>query len=619
MEAVMKICFVAPPGFTLFAPSLALSKLRVVLTEMFPGEVEINIKYLNMDYFRKFGSVALKIDAAEQAESIFRNVALGLPPDTRVINTLTNVKLDLNERKQLEQKIRGLPLFIASMVDEHELGNYDLVGITTQFSLFPALAICSALKVKSPSTITVLGGAMVYREVGYAWVKHYPTLDFVASGPSLISFPKLIRAILDGNLELQNSIPGILNKFNCDFQIQDGEENDINMDPEVEYNDFLDCFKDAGLDVILHPRLQIEASRGCKWGRCKFCNHKSYTSTEQVQNYDLTVKRINSMFTRHAKHKHIEVQLIDAFVQENTIKTVLPKVKMTSDQCLLLHTRASLDDESMRIMAQSGVRIFQPGIESLNDRVLSLINKGTDSLINLTTLKRCLKHGILPSWNYLTGVPMMTDEDYQKCITDLPLFFHLYPPSSLSAIEFIRWSAYWNEQEAHRLCLVPMNRITIAPYNTSEFAFNTQIRFMDANGEIYEMLAKYHDRFKEVIDKWRAKWLESTRQKIPRLFLSMKDNKPNVYDTREQESSYALSPSEIMVLDVCNLPTSISMIAATTALDEGEVKVTLSRLCEMGFVFSNGSKFISLVLEESPEAFIDLFMRERERPMQMYI
>jgi hypothetical protein len=109
----------------------------------------------------------------------------------------------------------------------------------------------------------------------------------------------------------------------------------------------------------------------------------------------------------------------------------------------------------VRALAEGGVHWIQPGIESLDDRVLKLLGKGSSALLNLQVLKWSPEYAIHPSWNFLAGVPGDEDAWYDEIARWLPWVFHLNPPSGVPRIRFDRFSPYHSRPEEYGLRLEP--------------------------------------------------------------------------------------------------------------------------------------------------------------------
>jgi hypothetical protein len=115
---------------------------------------------------------------------------------------------------------------------------------------------------------------------------------------------------------------------------------------------------------------------------------------------------------------------------------------------LHIEIKANMRRSQLRTLSDAGMIYVQPGIESLNNRVLDLMDKGVSGCQNVRMLRDGAATGLSVAWNYLHGFPGETAEDYEPVIGQLPALEHLDPPVDLSArIAIERFSPYFNRPE----------------------------------------------------------------------------------------------------------------------------------------------------------------------------
>ena len=117
--------------------------------------------------------------------------------------------------------------------------------------------------------------------------------------------------------------------------------------------------------------------------------------------------------------------------------------------------RRTLKRDQVELLSQAGVKWIQPGIESLDDRVLALIGKGNSGMMNVQLLKWASECGIHTSWNMLCGFPGESDDWYAEMAEWLPAIFHLQPPSGLIRVRYDRFSPYHMRPEEYAITLTP--------------------------------------------------------------------------------------------------------------------------------------------------------------------
>jgi magnesium-protoporphyrin IX monomethyl ester (oxidative) cyclase len=121
---------------------------------------------------------------------------------------------------------------------------------------------------------------------------------------------------------------------------------------------------------------------------------------------------------------------------------------------IFYEVKADLSESDLAVLADSGVKFVQPGIESLATSTLKLMKKGTTAFQNLRLLKLCSTYGIHPLWNLLVGFPGEGEDVYRRYVDLLPLIVHLQPPTGVYPVRFDRFSPYYNQRQSYGLDLL---------------------------------------------------------------------------------------------------------------------------------------------------------------------
>lgn len=102
--------------------------------------------------------------------------------------------------------------------------------------------------------------------------------------------------------------------------------------------------------------------------------------------------------------------LTDNILDMKYFTTLLPALRDSGlGVSVFCETKANLNKDQVRMLADSGVREGQPGIESLHSSLLRLMRKGCTALQNIQLLKWCQEFGIKPHYNLLNrpGTPSL--------------------------------------------------------------------------------------------------------------------------------------------------------------------------------------------------------------------
>ena len=333
--------------------------------------------------------------------------------------------------------------------------DYDVVGFTSSFhQTLPSVALASLIKARTPWIRTVMGGANCEGPMGVALHRAFPQIDFVCSGEADISFPRLIRALMQNDDLDASRIPGVIARV-------DGQSRFASLTPErvpdldtLPFPDYDSYFAElAALPALPQTRhLLLETSRGCWWGakqQCTFCGLNGLAMPFRSKSASRALDEIETLTARHATKR---IEMVDNILDMRYFQTLLPELKRRDlDLDLFYETKANLKQEQVKLLADAGVRRIQPGIESFSNRVLQLMKKGSTAAQNLQLLEWCKEYGIQCDWNLLYGFPGETAADYADLPALLAQLHHLDPPVAAGAIRMDRFSPYFEEPAAHGL------------------------------------------------------------------------------------------------------------------------------------------------------------------------
>ena len=278
----------------------------------------------------------------------------------------------------------------------------------------PGLAIATAIKRHNPDCLVVMGGANCEAPMGPALLQNAPQLDYVFSGPALRSFPAFVECVIDG--KSAEGIPGLTsrNTPTDPGAVPLGGELAIDASPPLDYAPFM-----AGLDKAfphgeVKPVLPFETSRGCWWGErahCTFCGLNGQTMAFRTMSPHLALRQFDALFAFGDRVALFEC--VDNIMPVEYPEQVIDKLKPPKDSAIFYEVKSNLTEREVEILAKGGVRMIQPGVESLATSTLKLMRKGSTAFQNLKLLKNCTLHDIRPVWNLLVGFPGEQAEVYE--------------------------------------------------------------------------------------------------------------------------------------------------------------------------------------------------------------
>jgi ribosomal peptide maturation radical SAM protein 1 len=269
------------------------------------------------------------------------------------------------------------------------------------------------------------------------------------------------------------------------------------------------------------------------------------------------------------------------------------------DYRFFYEVKANLKREQLRVMARAGIKVIQPGIESLSSHVLSLMRKGVSMLHNVRCLKWASYYRMDVKWNVLYGFPGETEQDYEQQVRLLPLLRHLPPPAGCGPIWLERFSPYFSDDSFPVTNVRPLDVYQYI-YPEPALDLSSVAYFFDYDMGDLPPEDAYAGIQREV-DVWIKSW-ENRRK--PQLVYQRAPDWIQILDNRgERLVTHAFEGIAAAVYECCgDTDQSISQIckavAATEAqeIDPATVGEALERFCELGLMLEENGAFLSLAL-----------------------
>lgn len=634
-----RISFINMPFAEIKFPSIALTQLKAVLDERFAGRVEARVHYFNQNCAHYLGlhlysevSDSVEASTSGLGDWLFKRVAFPEAADDvdayfqRFFSGQDSVSAA--KRQLFLRKRKGIELFLDRLITTCQLDKDDLVGFTSMFSQnVPSFALASKIKQRNPGIVTVVGGANCETPMGQVLAQQVKDIDYVFSGPGLKSFVEFIEYQLQGEREKCSQIKGVFSKNPASVSPlrgpgQDiGEETDINLPIFLDYVSFLDLLGSNFSRADVDPTLLFETSRGCWWGQrshCTFCGLNGTTMAYRSMEPTNALQQFERLFRYADRCSRFDA--VDNILPKSYLTDVLPKVHPPENVRMFYEVKADLSAAEMETLAKAGVRLIQPGIESLNTSTLKLMKKGTTAFQNINFLKHCVVYGVLPGWNLLVGFPGEAEKVYEKYVDDIPRLVHLPPPSGVYPVRFDRYSPYFVRAKEYALDLVPMDFYNfVYPFDPDALA-GLAYHFKDCNynAPYIAGMAQWVKRITESVEAWRATW--ATNQAPPSLLMSEIEDGVRIQDSRSGAMiEYELHGNSVDLLRYLVAPKTTAMIAKELAHLPGfDAQHELDFLERRTLIFAEEGRFLSLVLTQ-PSAFlreanVDL-AEERERAL----
>lgn len=603
-----KIALINMPFADAPRPSLSMTQLKSVVAEMHP--VDIDIHYFNQEFSKFIGSDLFQFISGQYTSGLgdwlFRHIAF--PDETDNTDKYMRRHFPQNDpqtqklKEVILQKRDGFDTKLDELIEEYKIAEATIVGFSSMFSQNVAcFALANKLKKLNPDICIVMGGANCESPMGEEIIKNVPQVDFIFSGPALISFPELVGHIINGNKDGCHGIKGVFSKKNVSLLTGDavaGVEKSLDDYIPLDYSGFIDTF-DANFPENKNAKLLLfETSRGCWWGErshCTFCGLNGQSMGYRSMPSDVAIKQFDAMFDYADDCTHFSS--VDNIIPQKYTRDVFPNIYPPPHINIFYEVKSSLKEREMELLSEKRVKRLQPGIESLSSSTLELMKKGTTSFSNITFLGYCTLYDILPEWNLLVGFPGEKEDVFKKYCHDLPMLSHLPPPGGCYPVRFDRYSPYFMKAEEYGLDLHPYEFYDYVYPFSKESLMNFAYYFQDRNygADYINAMLNWIGKLTQIVNDWHARWNSDDGRCHPDLYYLQHNL---IYDSRfDRPVEHEISETSRQVLDVLIKPKTLSALAKSMEDMPGfDAEREIAILREMKLVFHEEERYMSLVL-----------------------
>ena len=370
-------------------------------------------------------------------------------------HSLISAELDACRQRGLTARAK-VGTFLDRCMEAADWASIRIVGFTSVFQQhISSLALAKRLKAAFPHLYIIFGGANCQGEMGAATLRNFQFVDAVCCGEGDYAFPEFAEILLAGTIPHSK---GILTRRAA---LESGTElplapsgaegpppiKDLDNLPFPDYGDYFEAIKNVPTSGILPIRMMFETSRGCWWGQkhhCTFCGLNAAGMSFRHKSPSRALEEILWLLDQYGETTR-RLSAADNIIPFEYFGSFLPRLEgLNLDLELFYETKANLTEAQVSQYKRSGLSQIQPGIESMNSAVLTLMRKGISSLQNIQLLKWCAQYDVRPHWNYLFGFPGETPESYLGQPDLLSKIVHLTPPVGCGRVRFDRFSPYHN-------------------------------------------------------------------------------------------------------------------------------------------------------------------------------
>ncbi|MBK7533836.1 MAG: radical SAM protein [Myxococcales bacterium] len=284
----------------------------------------------------------------------------------------------------------------------------DLVGfsaMTMQISYSLALAKLVKEELGVP---VVLGGHFVSVYDPAEVMRANPFLDYIIYKEGERGLAGLVK-----NLDTRTfaDVPNLV--YRAEGQVVVNKEGWVNKLDELPFPDLSDY--DLSSYFSPTPVVPMLHSRGCHWGRCAFCEEKSASAKYRARTPKNVVDEMEARQRDHGvKHFLFCDQTITATSLERLADEILARGLEVRYGFSGFYASRQVTRELLEKAHASGCRWLYIGVESLTQRLIALMDKGTESGHLLDVIRWCRELGILPFASYFFGFPTQTAEEVKE-------------------------------------------------------------------------------------------------------------------------------------------------------------------------------------------------------------
>lgn len=341
------------------------------------------------------------------------------------------------------------PIFLRIVYESCNWSDFDLVGFTSTFEqTMPSMCLARMIRQGHPRVKIAVGGANFEGSMGRVYLDLFPEIDFVSTGEADASFPLLCENLARGRAAVPR---GILHRQGPGAEEVAGPPGPVPLDslPVPDYDDFFSALAGT-FPAFRQTILPLEASRGCWWGEkhhCTFCGLNGEIMAFRRKDWRRVAWETAVLEERY---RPALLQFTDNILALDYFRTLLPHwAENASPTPKFFELKANLKREQVVLLRKAGVGSIQPGIESLADRTLELMDKGVSAAQNVALLRWCQEIGVMAGWNLLFGFPGEDLDDYARMFEIFQKLTHLRAPGVCGLIRMDRFSpnfTKWQEK-----------------------------------------------------------------------------------------------------------------------------------------------------------------------------
>ncbi len=423
----MKIALVAMPWPLFNRPSVQLGALKGYLRRKWP---ELEVRNLH-PYLRVAEALGYELyhrldETSWLAESF--GAALLFPEKRPEIEDLVKkVAHTKGFRVDFSRVLAGFRESLEDYFSAIDWSGFSAVGFSVCLNqLTASLWGAKWLKERFPHLPVIFGGSGCAEEMGRSLLELFPQVDFVVNGEGEIPLHELLRHLLEG---APFPAQGVF--FRENGKVKGGGRRQLPAEelPSPVYEDYLKEVASLPPERRFFPLIPLEASRGCWWFKCRFCNLN-------LQWEGFRKKPLSQVLTEiraHARAGLLDFAFMDNCLPvKDSLALFAALAEDGVDYRFFAELRAVYRREEYHLLRRGGLTWVQIGIEALSTSLLKRLNKGTRAIDNVAAMRHCEEAGLELEGNLIFEFPGSTAEEVEETLRHLDFVFPFRPLHTVS-------------------------------------------------------------------------------------------------------------------------------------------------------------------------------------------
>ena len=288
----------------------------------------------------------------------------------------------------------------------------DLIGISigTPVQLMSGITFSTLIKEKYPDIHVTVGGNIITR-----LREEFPKKDkfFGKAFDSMICYEGehpivWLTEALDGKRKMEDVPNLIYREENGNIRINETYQEKVSELPPPD-------FEGIPWEKYFSPERLVPylGTRGCYWGKCTFCDHGAgYIDQFRAKHADQIVEELAHLKkTCNTKHFLFTDESFPPALFKKLPPIMIEKKLDIYWTTLIRFESSLLEPEVWELAVESGCRSLYFGLESANQRIISLVKKDTNISAAVTNLSEAKRVGIWSHVMAFYGFPTETEEE----------------------------------------------------------------------------------------------------------------------------------------------------------------------------------------------------------------